>query len=85
MQAAGTAASGDRGEAAGQQGFAMGREGPSLFVAHTDPLDAAFGNAMRDPVKSVAHDAVTMLDARALQSFNDDVRDQLAHDIRSVL
>src|SRR6202166_5423389 len=73
MQAAGTAASGDGGEAAGYQGFALGREGPSLFVSHTHPFDPAFGNAVRDQDESITNDAVTMLDARALQRFNDDI------------
>src|SRR5580658_3449672 len=48
MQAAGTATSGDRGEGAGYQGFALGGEGPGLFVAHSHPLDLAFGNAVGD-------------------------------------
>src|SRR6202035_3310924 len=79
MQAAGTAAPGDGGEAAGYQGFALGREGPSLFVSHTHPLDSAFGNAVRDQVESITNDAVTMPDTCALQRLNDDLRDLLAH------
>src|SRR5580692_4383357 len=79
MQAAGTAASGDRGEVAGDQGFAVGGEGPSLFVAYSHPLDRAFGDAVCDPVEGIAYDAVTMLDARALQRFDDDICDLLAH------
>src|ERR1700678_1294204 len=46
---------------------------PRLFVAHTHPLDRAFGNAVRDPVESITHDAVTMPDARAPQRFDDDI------------
>src|ERR1700679_2326586 len=79
VQAAGTAASGHRGEVAGQQGFALGGEGPGLFVAHTHPLDRAFGKAVRDPVESITHDAVTMPDARAPQRFDDDICDLLGH------
>jgi hypothetical protein len=57
----------------------MGGEGPDLFVAHTHPLDPAFGNVVRDQVESITHDAVTMFDAGALQRLNDDLCDLLAH------
>jgi hypothetical protein len=33
----------------------------------------------------LVHDAVTMLDARILQGFNNDIRDQLAHRIQTLL
>src|SRR5882724_2697057 len=36
-------------------------------------------------VERVAHHAVTMLDACILQGFNDDVRNQLAHCIQTLL
>lgn len=57
----------------------MGGEGACLFVAHTHPLDPAFGNVVRDHVESITHDAVAMLDARAFQRLNDDLCDLLAH------
>src|ERR1700684_3618055 len=79
MQAAGPTTSGARREVAGYQSFAMGGEGPGLFVAHGDPLDPAFGNVVRDHVESITDNAVTMLHARALQRLNDDLCDLLAH------
>jgi hypothetical protein len=79
MQAAGTTASSNRRERAGKQGLALGREGPSLFMAHTYPLDRALGNMVRDQVESITNDTVTMLDARALQRLHDDICDLLAH------
>jgi hypothetical protein len=33
-------------------------------------------------IESIAHDAVTMPDARTLQRLNDDIRDFFAHGIR---
>jgi hypothetical protein len=55
------------------------------IVAHTHPLNRAFRNALRDPVESITHDAVAMLDARALQRLNDDICDLLAHGTRFLL
>ncbi len=49
----------------------MGGEGP--------PLDRALGKVVRDQIEGITHDAVTMLDARALQRLNDDLCDLLAH------
>ena len=62
----------------------MGGEGACLFVAHTHPLDPAFRNVVRDHVEGITHDAVTMLDARALQRLNNDLRDLLAHGSKSL-
>ena len=47
----------------------------------THPLDRAFGNVVRDQVESITNDAVTMLDARALQRLNDDLCGLLAHGV----
>ena len=51
--------------------------------AYTHPLDLALGEAVRDPIESITHDAVTVPDARALQRLNDDIcYDPFAHCIQ---
>jgi hypothetical protein len=54
-------------------------------VTHPDPLDRALGNAVRDPVERITHDAIAVFDARALQRLNDDIGDLLAHRVRTPL
>jgi hypothetical protein len=56
-----------------------------LFMSHRRPLDFALFERAGDQIKRVAHDTVTMLDAGTLQDFNDDVRDQRAHCIQTLL
>src|SRR5258708_30379269 len=58
---------------------------PRLFMFHRHPLDFALFERAGDEVERVAHHAVTMLDACILQGFNNDVRDQPAHCIQTLL
>jgi hypothetical protein len=45
------------------------------------PLDLAPFERASDQIEGVSYDAVTMPDTRALQGFNNDIRDLLAHGI----
>gem|GEM_PF-7028388 len=81
MQASGSAAAGNCRQAIGELRLRLRGERSRLFVPHRYPLDLAFLERARNQIESVADDAITMPDACALQSFDNDIRDQLAHDI----
>ncbi|MGY3125686.1 hypothetical protein ACVWXQ_009623 [Bradyrhizobium sp. S3.14.4] len=82
MQASGTTTAGNSGQAICDLRLRLRGERPRLLVSHRYPLDLAFFERAGDQIEGVADDAVTMLDACALQGLHNDIRDQLAHDIQ---
>jgi hypothetical protein len=79
VQAAGATASGRGRQVTRRQRFCLRSKCAGFLVAHRDPLDAASRERASDMIESITRDAVTLLDARPLQSLDDDVRNLFAH------
>src|ERR1700752_2059974 len=82
MQTAGAAAAGDRCQAIRHLRLRLRGKRASFFVSHGYPLDLAPFKRAGNQVERIAHDAVAMLDACALQRFDDDVGNQFTHCIQ---
>src|SRR5712664_1417503 len=85
MQTTGAAAPGNCRQAICYLRLRLRGKCSCFFMSHRHPLDFALFERAGDQIKRVAHDAVTMLDTCILQGFKNDVRDQLAHCIQTLL
>ena len=85
MQTTGAAAPGSCRQAIRYLRLRLRGKRSGLLVSHRHPFDFAFFERAGDQIERVAHHAVTMPDACILQGFNNDIRNQLAHCIQTLL